>query len=95
MTLVLICRFTCVIVLLQVSQVIFSACLRAAGDVRYALIVSLISVTIIRTISTWTLVNIFHLGLVGVWLGILTDQATRFVLMGHRFRQGKWLDIRI
>ena len=92
---VLICRFTCVIVLLQVSQVIFSACLRAAGDVRYALIVSLISVTIIRTISTWTLVNIFHLGLVGVWLGILTDQATRFVLMGHRFRQGKWLDIRI
>lgn len=92
---VLICRFICVIVLLQISQVIFSACLRAAGDVKYALAVSLISVTIIRTVTTWLLVSVFHLGLGGIWLGILADQTTRFLLMGWRFRQGKWVDIRI
>ena len=92
---VLICRFICVIVLLQISQVIFSACLRAAGDVRYTLCVSLISVTIIRTGVTWLLVSVFHLGLVGIWLGILSDQSSRFLLMGRRFREGKWVDIRI
>ncbi|MCR5161181.1 MAG: MATE family efflux transporter [Lachnospiraceae bacterium] len=92
---VLICRFICVIVLLQISQVIFSACLRAAGDVRYTLVVSLISVTLIRTVVTWLLVVVFHLGLTGIWLGVLSDQASRFLLMRHRFREGKWVDIRI
>ena len=92
---VMICRFMCVIVLLQISQIIFGACLRAAGDVRYTLAASLVSVTIIRTVVTWLLVSVFHLGLMGIWLGILSDQITRFVLLGHRFRQGKWVDIRL
>ena len=92
---VLICRFICVIVLLQISQVIFGACLRAAGDVHYTLIASLISVTIIRTVVTYLLVQVFHLGLTGVWLGVLSDQASRFALMGHRFREGKWVDIKL
>ena len=92
---VVICRFMCVIVLLQISQIIFGACLRAAGDIRYTLMASLISVAIIRTAVTWLLVSVFHLGLVGVWLGILSDQMTRFLLMGIRFRQGKWVDIMI
>lgn len=54
---------------------------------------SLISVAIIRTMVTWLLVSVFHLGLAGVWLGILSDQTTRFLLMGLRFRKGKWVDI--
>ena len=92
---VLISRFTTVIVLLQISQVISSGCLRAAGDVRYALFASLISVTIIRTLVTWLLVSVLHMGLAGVWIGVLSDQASRFVLMGIRFRQGKWVDLKL
>ena len=92
---VLISRFTTVIVLLQISQVIFSGCLRAAGDVRYALFASLISVTLIRTVVTWVLVSVVGLGLAGVWLGVLSDQASRFMLMGIRFRQGKWVDLKL
>ena len=92
---VIICRFMCVIVLLQISQIIFGACLRAAGDIFYTLMASLISVAVIRTVVTWVLVSVFQLGLVGVWLGILSDQMTRFLLMGFRFRQGKWVEIRL
>ena len=92
---VLISRFTTIIVLLQISQVIFSGCLRAAGDVRYALFASLISVTLIRTVVTWVLVSVVGLGLAGVWLGVLSDQASRFTLMGIRFRQGKWVDLKL
>ena len=92
---VLISRFTTVIVLLQISQIIYSGCLRAAGDVRYVLIAALISVTGIRTIMTILLVSVFHLGLTGVWLGVLSDQLSRFFLMGIRFRQGKWVDLKI
>ena len=92
---VLICRFTMVIVLLQISQIIFTGCLRAAGDVRYTLRVALISVTGIRTLVTLLLVVVFHMGLTGVWLGVLSDQASRFLLMRRRFKQGKWVDLKI
>lgn len=92
---VLICRFTMVIVLLQISQIIYTGCLRAAGDVRYTLIAALISVTLIRTVVTVVAVNVLHLGLSGVWIGILADQTTRFLLMGRRFRKGEWVNLRI
>lgn len=92
---VLICRFMTVIILLQISQIIFTGTLRAAGDVRYTLIVALISVTLIRTVVTYLLVVVFKLGLTGVWIGILSDQASRFCLMGCRFRQGKWVHLKI
>ena len=92
---VLICRYICVIVLLQISQIIFGACLRAAGDIRYTLVASLVSVTLIRTVVTFLLVSVFHLGLHGIWLGILADQFTRFFFMWTRFRKGAWVDLRI
>ena len=92
---VMISRFTMVIVLLQISQIIYTGCLRAAGDVRYTLKAALISVTFIRTAVSILLVSVFHLGLAGVWLGVLSDQASRFILMSRRFRQGKWVNMRI
>ena len=91
----LINRYTMVIVLLQISQIIYTGCLRAAGDVRYTLAGALVSVTLIRTAVTCVLVLGLHMGLHGIWLGILSDQLSRFLLMRRRFRQGKWVDLRI
>ena len=92
---VTICRYMTVIILLQISQIIFSGCLRAAGDVRYVLMAATVSIAIIRTVVTVVLVFVFHMGLDGVWIGILADQATRFILVSRRFRQGKWVHLKI
>lgn len=92
---VLISRFIIVIILFQVSQIIYAGCLRGAGDVKYCLFVSLISVAIIRTLVTILLVSVFHLGLVGIWIGVFSDQFSRFILLSIRFRQGKWVNIKI
>ena len=92
---VLISRFTMFIVLLQISQIIFGGCLRAAGDVKYTLMAATVSIAIIRTAATIILVNVFHMGLTGVWTGILADQLSRFILMGLRFRQGNWVNLKI
>lgn len=89
---VMISRFIIVIVLFQISQIIYGGCLRGAGDVRYTLLASLISVTLIRSVSTWLLTSVFSLGLVGIWLGILSDQVSRFAFLSHRFRKGSWTD---
>ena len=92
---VMIARFVAVIVLFQISQIIYGGCLRGAGDVKYTLVVALISVTVIRPILTWVLTSVFSLGLVGIWLGVLSDQLTRFTLLRIRFHQGKWVEYKI
>ncbi len=92
---VTICRYMTVIILLQISQIIFSGCLRAAGDVKYVLMAATVSIAGIRTLVTVVTVFVFKMGLDGVWIGILADQLTRFVLVSTRFRQGKWVDLKI
>ena len=91
----LICRYLIFIVLLQISQIIFTGCLRAAGDVRYVLFAAMISIAGIRTLSTLLMVNVLGWGLHGVWLGILADQLSRFVMVSLRFKQGKWVHLKI
>ncbi len=92
---IMLTRFIMIIVLFQISQVIFGGCLRGAGDVKYTLIASLISVTLIRTIVTYVLATIIPLGLAGIWIGILSDQLSRFILLGIRFKKGKWVEYQI
>ncbi|MGX7107877.1 MATE family efflux transporter [Facklamia miroungae] len=87
--------FTMIIVLLQISQIIYAGCLRSGGDVKYTLFVGIISASIIRTAVTIILVNVFHFGLTGIWIGILSDQLSRFIFMRHRFKGGRWTRIRI
>ncbi|MFA7167514.1 MAG: MATE family efflux transporter [Sphaerochaetaceae bacterium] len=82
-----------VIVILQIAQVIFSGCLRGAGDTKAVALISLISVTFIRPFSGWLFVYPLQAGLVGAWFGILVDQFMRFILTFTRYRSGKWLDI--
>ena len=50
---VMIIRIMIIIVLFQVSQVIYMGCLRGAGDTTYTAIASTISVTIIRTSASY------------------------------------------
>ncbi len=87
--------FMIVIVLSQISQVIYGGCLRAAGDVKYTLLVSLLSISIIRSASTLIFVHVLKWGIAGIWGGILSDQTARFVLLRNRFKKGKWVDIKI
>ncbi len=77
----------------QISQVIFSNCLRVAGDTVYVAITSLISITFLRPFAGWLFCTPLHLGLIGAWLGFFLDQYTRLILNATRFRRGKWRNI--
>lgn len=91
----IIIRYIWLIVFMQILQVINGGSLRAAGDVKYTLVVAIVSVTIIRSLVTILTVNVLNLGLDGIWLGVLSDQFSRFVGLWHRFRKGKWVDLKI
>lgn len=87
--------FIIFIVIFQITQVIYGGCLRAAGDVKYTLAASIISIAIIRSLSTLFFVHVLNLGLSGIWMGVLVDQLCRYVALRVRFDQGKWVDLRI
>lgn len=92
---VMIIRIMIIIVLFQVSQVIYIGCLRGAGDTTYTAIASTISVTIIRTSASYFFGFVMGLGMAGIWMGILADQISRFLFASIRFKQGKWTKIHI
>lgn len=82
-------------VIFQVPQCIYTGSLRGAGDTRYTAFVAAFSVTIMRTAISYFCCYILGLGLIGVWLGILGDQLTRFFFGRRRFKQGNWVHIKI
>ena len=92
---VMIMRILCFVIYMQITQVIFFGCLRGAGDTKFTALSSLISVAIIRPGMSWLLCNPLGLGLLGVWLGLVCDQVTRFLLGFFRVRQGNWLKIKL
>ena len=92
---VMIIRIMIIIVLFQVSQVIYMGCLRGAGDTTYTAIASTISVTIIRTSASYFFGFVMGLGMAGIWMGILAVQISRFLFASIRFKQGKWTKIHI
>lgn len=83
------------VVIFQICQVIYMGCLRGAGDTLYTAIASMISVTFIRTIVSYICGYTLGLGITGIWLGVLGDQISRFLFATIRFKQGKWIKIKI
>lgn len=83
------------VVVFQISQVVYMGCLRGAGDTFYTAVASTISVTFIRTAGSYLGGYTFGLGIVGIWLGVLADQVSRFLFASVRFKQGKWTQIKI
>lgn len=79
----------------QISQVIYMGCLRGAGDTAYTAMAAIISVTFIRTIFSYVCGYWFAWGIVGIWMGVLADQVSRFIFATVRFKQGKWTKIKI
>ena len=88
-------RIIIIVVIFQVSQVIYMGCLRGAGDTGYTALASIISVTVIRTAFSYLFGYALGFGINGVWMGILADQVSRFIFGSVRFKQGKWTKIKI
>ena len=86
---------TILVVVFQIAQVVYMGCLRGAGDTLYTAVASTISVTFIRTIGGYVGGYVLGLGIVGIWLGVLADQVSRFIFASTRFKKGKWTQIKI
>lgn len=64
--------------------------LRAAGDVRFTMMTSAISMWVFRIGFCYILTGPFHLGVLGVWDAMYIDWAVRMIVFILRYRSGKW-----
>ncbi|MBS4535236.1 MATE family efflux transporter [Clostridium sp. D2Q-14] len=67
--------------------------LRGAGDTRYTMITTIIGNSAGRVLSSLFFGYILGLGLIGFWLGMVVDIASRTLLIFFRFKSGKWKNI--
>lgn len=64
--------------------------LRAAGDVRYTMIVSITLSVVVRLLLSILLSIVFNMQVLGIAWGMGIDLTIRGLLFIRRFRQGKW-----
>ncbi len=64
--------------------------LRAAGDVRFTMVVSGLSMLIFRIGFSYLLVLKFDMGVMGVWVAMMIDWLARSTAFYWRYRTGVW-----
>ena len=87
--------FLAVITYIQTAQVIFTGCLRGAGDTRFVAITAMVSIGFVRPFFGWLLTTVFGLGLYGAWTAVFLDQMCRLTMNYSRIRTKKWLRIKL
>ena len=86
----------------QNGRIVYSGCLRGAGDVKFVAFASLVSVLVMRPILTYLLCYPLNnlmpwamLAVTGPWLSFVVDSIVRNSLLLHRINQGKWVLIKL
>ena len=64
--------------------------LRAAGDVRFTMMVSICSMWICRIVLAYVLSLHLGLGLMGIWIAMTIDWLVRAIFFSFRVLRGKW-----
>lgn len=83
----------CAIILWPLSFTLPNA-LRAADDVKFPMVVSILSMLICRLGLSYVLAVGMGWGAVGVWIAMVTDWMARIVFFAGRYRSGKWKRMR-
>ena len=69
--------------------------LRAAGDVKFSMTVSVLTMWLCRVTLATILARVFHMGPMAVWIGMFTDWGIRNIIFTIRFHSRKWLQHKV
>jgi putative MATE family efflux protein len=65
--------------------------LRAAGDVKFSMIVATLTMWLCRVTLATFLIRVVGIGPMGVWIGMFSDWGIRAVIFTIRLAKGKWI----
>lgn len=69
--------------------------MRAAGDVKFSMIVSTITMWCLRVALAIYLCRVWGFGPIAVWIGMFTDWSVRSIIFTIRFLSGKWTENKV
>ena len=69
--------------------------MRAAGDVKFSMIVSSITMWTCRVLIVTILCRVFGFGPIAVWIGMACDWFVRGICFTTRFISGRWSQIKV
>lgn len=69
---------------------VFVPALKGAGDVRFPVLMGMLSMWGIGVAGAWLLGIHLHWGLAGIWIAMAADEWVRGVVMLRRWRSGAW-----
>jgi len=69
--------------------------LRGAGDTRFVMVVAAASMFLFRIGCAYICVHLFKLGVVGIWVAMVSDWVVRMIIFEYRFKKGKWKHNRV
>ncbi len=89
---VIVLRFNCIMTMLfHPTSFALANAIRAAGDVRYTMVVSIASMWIFRICLAYILGLKLGLGLLGIWSAMTIDWVVRSIFYVWRIVSGRWL----
>lgn len=72
------------------SSFAIASALRGAGDTKFVMVVASASMFLFRIGAAYIFVYVFHMGLIGTWVAMVSDWLIRSLIFIIRFRHGKW-----
>lgn len=69
--------------------------LRASGDVKYTMFISIFSMVTFRLVFSVILGQYLGWGAIGVWVAMVIDWVFRTIAFGVRYKKGKWRQIQV
>jgi len=67
-----------------------ASALRGAGDTKFVMVVASASMLLFRIGAAYIFVHLFHLGVIGAWVAMVSDWVIRSVVFTTRIAHGKW-----
>lgn len=69
--------------------------MRAAGDVKFSMIVTTITMWTVRVAICIFLIRVMHVGPIAVWISMSCDWTVRAIIFTYRFFSNKWIEKRV
>lgn len=77
------------------ARFVYTSALRGAGDSQFTAIITFVGVLLIRPVVSYLLINLFDMGLTGVWIALVSDSLCCCLLSFLRYKGGKWAAIKV
>ena len=91
-------QFIRIVGICQVGMAVYftlAGALRGAGDTRWPLLITILSMYGFRIPATWIIIRFFGMGLFGTWNLLFGDYIIRVIFVLLRYSRGKWLETRV